>query len=476
MRAIAGMILLGLASCGSEEPCVGEDVMPRALRRLTPVEYQRTVSDLLGVDATGVAPDVGDPVVDGFRNDAEALTVGLVLADRYRSLAEELAYQVALSAHLPCSPQEVGDEACASQFILTFGERAFRRPLTRDEMTPYLDLWREVAGRETFADGIRWVIATMLQSPHFLYRSELGVRVGRRQYELTDWEMATALSYGLWGTMPDRALFEAAAAGALSADEEIEAQIARMVADPRAHQVVVDFVGQWLGLDEVATVDRVGLTVELAQARLEDSRARVAAAASGSLADLFEAGLLTDPTLLTVHARSMGSSPVHRGLLVRERLLCEDVPEPPADIDLSLEEIDRNVTTRELFAQHTANPVCAECHASLDPIGNAFEHYDHLGAYRDTELEQPIDASGDLDGVVVNGVEELTQALLADPRFPACFAQSWRRYASGMPACGQAQPADVALHQPLTELLASPLFRRRKGALGEGDTLAVDAP
>jgi hypothetical protein len=330
-----------------------------------------------------------------------------------------------------------------------------------------------VTEEDGFDQGIRWVIAAMLQSPHLLYRSELGVRVRRGRFALTDWEMASALSYALWGTMPDPTLFDAAAAGRLTQDEDVDTQIERMLTDPRAHHVVADFVTAWLDLDRVTSIDRDGMSPWHAESMRDDTHEMLLSHADGTLAELMQEGrLLTDRSVLTVHARTAGSSPVHRGLLVRERMLCEDIPDPPANIDLSIGGVDPSATTRVQFAQHTDNPACAECHQHLDPIGVTFEHYTQLGVYRIEERGQAIDAGGELDGVPVNGVEELTASLVADPRFRTCFSRAWRRFASGMHACGEELEADVPLVAPLAEVLRSEGFRMRVGG-AEGDTLAV---
>lgn len=468
-------LLWGLGiGCAEHTPCVGEDPQPRALRRLTPTEYERTVSDLLGVDASGRGPDVGDPQVEGFRNDARATTVGQVLADRYRAVGEALAQEADLDPLLRCDPRTTAEVECATSFVHAFGLRAFRRPLSVAEADRYVGLWQEVQQTDGFEQGVRWVIAAMLQSPHLLYRSELGVQDRRGQFVLTDWEMASALSYTLWGTLPDDALLEAAAAGELTRTEDLTSHIDRMAADPRSSRVVVDFVTAWLDLDRVSAVDRDGMSAWHAQSMRDETQERLLTHASGTLRELLVDGeLLTDRSLLTVHARASGSSPVHRGLLVRERMLCEEIPEPPANIDLSIGGVDPSATTREQFAQHADNPACAECHQFLDPIGVTFEHYTQLGVYRTEERGHPVDARGELDGVPVHGVAELTTALLDDPRLRTCFSRAGRRFASGMHACGEDVGPDVPLLSTLAELPSTPGFRVRRGDPAEGDTLAI---
>ena len=160
--------------------------------------------------------------IDGFPNDVDALLVSGLLADQYRAAAEDMASVADISGMLSCVPEEGAVTQCAAQTINDLGTRTFRRPLAADELTVYLELWADVAAEDGFFEGIRWVLAGMLQSPHFLYRSELGAPCGDGEsYVLTDWEVASALSYLIWGTMPDDELFAAAASGELGTPEEI---------------------------------------------------------------------------------------------------------------------------------------------------------------------------------------------------------------------------------------------------------------
>ncbi|MBX2798890.1 MAG: DUF1588 domain-containing protein [Myxococcales bacterium] len=398
-------------SCGEEEPA------ERLLRRLTHAEYDRTVSDLLGFDVRAGEKFASDPVVDGFRNDAHALVVGDLLADQYASSAESLAAAVDVRSLVDCDPGAEGEGTCAAVFVEDFGFRAFRRPLTVADIERYVGLWSDVAAAEGYEEGLRWVVIAMLQSPHFLYRPELGVQVEPGLFQLTDWEMASALSYALWGTMPDAVLFEAAADDALSSPDDIDAQIARMVGgvdgaplDDRLADRAVGFLDAWLDLGQLSTVSREGLTPELRESlrRETETLMRDLVGEDAGLSDLMGArhttldpllaehyglgqtglveldgerygGLLTQGSVLTTFARPTGSSPVHRGVLVRERLLCEHLPPPPSNLDTSPPEVDPNLSTRERYSQHGSDPECAVCHDAIDPLGFAFEHYDQLG-------------------------------------------------------------------------------------------------
>ena len=471
-------LMLLAAGCGGPDASCGEDDPgERLLRRLTHSEYDRTVGDLLGVDEEPGRFFAADPVIEGFRNDAEALGVDGLLADQYRGAAEELAATVAVSTLLPCDPDASGAEDCAMDFVEHFGLRAFRRPLSDDDVVRYVDLWATVAADDGFDEGIRWVITAMLQSPHFLYRSELGAHDKGKTYALTDWEMATALSYTLWGTMPDNELFLAAAAGALATDDEIDAHVQRMLIDDRARHLAAGFVDAWLDLGQLQTVSREGLTSDLRATMRADIHTWIEGLAlgGGTLADLMSEGaLITQPGVLTRWARADGSSPIHRGLMVRERLLCEDLPPPPPNLDTIAPEVDPSLSTRERFAAHTSAPPCAICHDQIDPLGVGFEHFDQLGQWRTDDAGHTIDATGDLDGLPYDGAEELSELLIDDERFRTCFVWGWRRHARGTHACGEDLGPDVPLLAPVAAIPTTYGFRHRRGGRSEGDTFAVD--
>lgn len=462
-----------------------DESLARRLRRLSHDEYDNTLSDLFNIESTLGQALAADVSVEGFNNDAEALTVAPLLADQYRSAAESVVDALDLDALLPCDPAELGYAACATVFIDDFGLRAFRRPINATELERYFDLWSAIAVEDSFEQGIRWVIIAMLQSPHFLYRSELGELGESGQFVFTDWEVASALSYLLWGTMPDEALFAAAGAGELHTGDQIDAQIVRMAADDRILIRTADFVDVWFHLDLLFTVSREGLTEALRQSMAAEVRNLVmdAAAAGGTLSELMGAGevdpgggagssFLTRGAVLTTHGLSSGSGPIQRGVLLRERLLCEPLPPPPSDLDTSPPESDPELNTRDRYAQHSENPACASCHTLIDPLGFAFEHYDHLGQWREADNGHPIDASGSLDSVAFDGPQGLTDVLVADERFQACFDQTWRRWATGSEACGEDRGA-VGLIEPLLAVADRESFRLRSGGSEEGDTLAV---
>ena len=301
-----------------------------------------------------------------------------LLADQYRDAAENIAAQ-AITFHLTelltCDPVDEGQAYCAAVFIRDIGGNAFRRPLTEDELERYWAIWDVVATEDGFIEGLQWTLTALLQSPHFIYRMELGaLNTDEAHYALTDWEVASQLSYLFWDTLPDEGLRNRAANGELHTEAQIQEEVVRMLADPRANRVMDGFVEQWLHLDRLIKVPKImqvypDLTFSVRGEMLRETQklASTLMSDAGTLSDLLQAehsymtdelatyyglpagdgaadsegfrridlqgtpygGLLAQGSLLTTFARPDSSSPIHRGVLVRERLLCQHPPPPP---------------------------------------------------------------------------------------------------------------------------------------------------
>lgn len=469
------------------EPAGCDELRPgrRLLRRLSHDELRHTLRDLLGADVDTRAALTPDNVVHGFDNNGEALQVTALLADQYRTLAESVAEDVDLAPLLPCAGR---DRDCAHRFIRDFGRRAFRRPLTDDETARYLEVY-DLTAPDGFDAGVRWLLVAFLQSPNFLYRSELGRRLAEddAHFTLTPYELASELSYLYWQTTPDDALLDLAATGDLLDPAVLAAQTERLAADPRSARTHRAFTERWLGLDQLAIVSRGGLTPEL--------RATMAAEAAtyidglwrdgATLGDLF-GGILEQRAVLTTHALPTGSSPIHRGLLVRERLLCQDLPPPPANLDTSPPPVDPALSTRQRYAQHSSDGACRGCHELIDPIGFAFEHYDGLGRWRDTDGDHAIDARGEIlrspgTDATFDGLGELAAVLADSPDVERCYAEQWVRFGYG---ASEALPIDcytesvaaetTALPDVLRALSDTPHFTARTGGAGELDVPGAD--
>jgi hypothetical protein len=462
--------------------CDGTAATPASLRLLTRLQYDNTVSDLLG-DTTAPARDFPpENVVLGFENNAEAHRVTPLLVEELMEAAEGVAARaVARGATTLAQCGDLGATPdCAQTFIQSFGLRAFRRPLTAGENALYVDLFQRTSDAEGFDRGIELLIQAILEAPQFLYRADarLSSETPSGNAVLLDgYTMASRLSYFLYDSMPDEPLFEAATKDELRTVEQIRAQARRMIDDPRARGTVEDFHRQWLGLGRLpGMVREVALGQEdpsLGPSYAKSLNAFVTSTywdggdveslflsptyfVDAKLAPLFgasapaddgtvavtdrdnRAGLLTQPALLALYAHENQSSPIQRGVFVRERILCQAVPAPPPTVDQTPPDPNPTATTRERFRVHTEHETCSVCHRNFDGIGLGLENYDQLGRYRDEENGLPIDANGELFGTrdpalvgPFNGAIQLSKKLADSYQVKDCIATQWYRFAMG---------------------------------------------
>ncbi len=506
--------------------CTGVPLAGTApLRRLTRDEYDRTLRDLVGDTSNPSRGFLGDEKVGRFDSNAAAPVSDLAI-EKYATAAESVAGNAAmrLAMQLPCAAS--GDDSCAQSFIVDFGRRVYRRPLTTEEVGRYRALFTMGRTGATFSDGLRLIVTAMLQSPHFLYHVELGeVMAGTLVARLNSFEIAARLAYYLWGTTPDAALMKLAESGSLLTPEAIDKEARRMLAAAPASETVGRFHLQWLGVDHIGEVQKDGKvfggwTAELQNAmRTEVARfgdwairegdgkmntlfTAPVAFASGPLFSHYglkdpggtagpdgskrvaadpkqRRGILTTAAVMSVTGSPNQSNPVLRGQMVRSAVLCQELPSPPANVNTSLPAIDPKVTTRERFRQHRQDPTCAGCHQLLDPVGLAFENYDLVGRYRTMDGVNSIDATGefltgpaDLAGTF-NGAIELMEKLTSSQSVKECLATQWTQFALGRPlgaddacALSQASQAFNAAGGDLRELVVavakSDGFRYRK--------------
>ena len=427
---------------------------------MTAREWNHTVHDLVGDDRR---------LADTF---AEALVVTQLLAEQYLDAAEAVSTRATedLPRLLQCDPVGEAEEACVRAFLARFGRGAYRRPLAPEEESNLMALYVTVRRDGAVRDGVEAVLQAILQSPHFLYRVELG--------PLDGWALASRLSYFLWGTMPDDELFAAAEAGTLATAAEVEAQARRMVEDPRTRETVRDFHDRWLRLRELDQLEKdpavyptfdPGIAA-LLRRETETFVDQVVWEGEGDLGTLLSApytyldqrladfygipgpsgeafervdlpgrasGLLSQGGLLALLAKPNQTSPIHRGKFVRERLLCDMLPPPPEGIVITPPELDPSLPTRERFAAHSNNPACTGCHGLMDPIGFGFEHFDGIGRWRSDENGLAIDATGHIEGSDVegdfDGVADLGARLAGSEQVRECVIRQWFRYAYGRP-------------------------------------------
>lgn len=422
-------------------------------------------------------PNESRPEGYAFDNNAAAGLVTSVHVEQYLRAARTLVEQALRDpdALLGC---DYADPACAEDFLLDFVSRAFRRPLSSAESGRYLAILHEQSDP---LEGLSIAMQVALNSPYFLYRAEVGSDIGDGLYRLNGYETASALSYFFWGTMPDEALMAAAAAGELDTPEGIEVQARRLLDDPRARSTVGVFAEQWLGVERLSSMDKNAALypawdTALAASMREETRRFVTwvvfdgghtygdllrsttTFADQDLASLYgvsgvgagewaqiqtpsgqRSGLLGQAGILASTAHSDQSSPIRRGLFVRQTLLCQSLGSPPPNAG-GVPEVDPDATTRERFAQHTADPGCSSCHQYIDGVGFGFEGFDAIGAWRTLENGVPIDTSGDMNDVEGLGTDssapyhslpELAEILASSDAAPTCFTRQVYRFSRG---------------------------------------------
>jgi hypothetical protein len=371
------------------------------------------------------------------------------------------------------------ETVCAQKIVSNFARRAFRRPVTSEDLTPLMGFYKAGYANGGFERGVRDAVMAILASPHFLYRAETGNAVAGSR-TLSDLELASRLSFFLWSSVPDEELLDLATRSRLSQPDVLAKQVRRMLADPRAKSLVDDFAFQWLNvqkLDEIAPDNRLfpqasGLLdqrallkeelrlfidsilrnnrpiPELMTANYTFLNERLAEhygieTVKGSqfrrvtLEDDARYGLLGKGAILMLTAYPNRTSPVLRGAWILERILGSPPTPPPPGVPNLAENRpgQQPKTVRERMEQHRANPTCFGCHGVMDPLGLALENFNTVGQYRikDPETVTVIDSSGTLpDGTAIKGPGDLRRALIARPdRFVEAFTENLVTYALG---------------------------------------------
>jgi hypothetical protein len=466
-------------------PDLAGRIPPAPLRRLTNFEYGNTLRDLVGVSlAAGDLPPAGDTV------DPDAGGLAL-LTEAYHNLAHGFALAAtkdaaSVQAVAPCDMLAAGEAACAKKFIAAFVASAFRRPLDAEDAADFADVFAKgrVLGGD-YASGVRAVIEVALQSPELLYRVELGEPVDPAQPGLgrpRPYEMAARLSYLLRGSPPDGLLLQAAGSDQLRTKAQIETQARRLLADPRAHDVTRQFYVQLLGLGDLLTSQpRLGaLRPDLAVQETTRFVDEVIWGDAGNLKTLLTApfsfvndvlaqsygipgvsgsalqratvpagqrrGVLTQLSVLASTSPDL-THPSARGALIARQLLCADVPSPP-NVATHVQVAMQPGETRRQWLERVAGPsACRACHAQMDPIGFAFEHYDARGSWRDSDGGLSIDAHGAIAGIDTAGSFDdalgLIDRLAGSRDVGNCHVGKWMESAYGRPlvasdACSRA--------------------------------------
>jgi hypothetical protein len=486
-----------------EEATGGGKVPVVVLRRLTNSQYNNTIRDLLKDTSNPASDFPPEDFVNGFKDQYEALTVTPLLAEAYGNAAEKLAADAFLRGDfhglIPCKPASDNDAACRTNFIKTFGRRAFRRPLEPEEVERYTNVFRS---EKPFLKGAQTVIEAMLQSPDFIFWLDETPNPSWKPYAT-----ASFLSYSLWNTMPDDALLDAVARGELNTAAGMEQVTRKMLADPRAKDGLDSFVSEWLRFDRVLVAARERrvyplFNPDLAASMTEEARRFVGDLVwnnrnfmqvytanwgfpNSSLAAVYKvpppahdwdrvafpadserAGLLGQALFLTLTSKPDETTPTARGLFVREQFLCQEVPPPPPNVDTNLPPFDESkpLNNRQRMSAHATNPVCASCHNLMDPIGFGLEKYDAIGERREQqkllffpaghgvaarrakpkEVLLDVDTTARVAGIAnseFTSARQLGELLARTPQCQECIVKQVFRYMAGRSVTPADRPA-----------------------------------
>jgi hypothetical protein len=486
-------------SCEDSKMQQGE----RKLRLLSNAEYLNTLRDIFGESAIAsvtLPNDISKRNLFDHLGDERPVQLSQLKA--YQQASHQIFRNLQEAKLLSCPTEASSDQAqaCASKFIDQYAVKLWRRPVETDERSRLVAVFEQsftAAPDDKVSHAFRDLISAVLLSPHFLYRPELGEPTGEGTYRLNSWEVASALSYFFWRSLPDDELFRLARENALQDRETIAQQVSRLMADAKSRRGLGDFVQLWTrsyrinqSIKEGAYADRLSPDLKAAFAReivqffrhvvLKDSAGTYQQLLTApytlggdSLAKFYQgqmsgeqtilmpeaqrAGLLTQASLLGSYAFPTASSPIHRGVFVIENMLCRHFPEPPA---VMIPEKRPGETNRDRFAAHSEIESCAVCHKQIDGVGFGLENYDAIGAFRTTENNKTINAKGEirLDGVKQSfrGARELA-GLLADSReAKQCFVRQAFRYQLGRL---EHEAADTCQIQRLYQQFAADGFR-----------------
>ncbi len=456
------------------------------LRRLTRVEYQNTVHSLLGADVSrDVLPK--ETLVEGHGQIAAAQKTGYEDIDAYYAQGDGVAVQVeaTLSQSLGCNSAE-----CFRDWAGRFLTLAFRAPPSADTLQRYLAIFDDVEAGETWDQRLETFLATVLSSPYFLYRQEIGRGAG----ELDAYEIATRLSYLIWQDTPDSQLLDKAAAGGLTSAADRQAELSRLLAEPRAELGLRGFTLDWLGLFENALGKKsptvltgtapelptlaersFELTVQdaLGQpgARFTDLFTLPGFFAESSLSAIIGAdnagpemqkvvfpagerlGILTHPLVLAAHSKESGASPFSIGKFIFENVLCKKIPPPIPGIP-TVDSASSAQTLRQKLEELTQGQPCATCHSQIGPPGFAFLTFDPIGRYAATDGQgRPFDTAGDLllpsveAPVHFEDVAELSTILGEQPDVARCVAKRLFRFGYGRFEAAEGEPDLAGLEE-----------------------------
>jgi Protein of unknown function (DUF1588)/Protein of unknown function (DUF1592)/Protein of unknown function (DUF1595)/Protein of unknown function (DUF1585)/Protein of unknown function (DUF1587) len=454
------------------------------LRRLGNPEIENVISDLLGARQKLTNAFLEDPKLSGYDNDVAALVVSETKLEELGVLAAQIADLLVTPARLheiaPCDAGTARD-ACARNFITAAAQKLWGRRATDSESARLLALYATGSGASAHAEGIAQLVEAMLLSPHFIYRTELGEGAANAagDVKLTGAETASAISFLATGARPDAQLLSAGLSGALDDPEVRSGEAQRLLGSAAGRRQMERFVRLWLGLDDVAVINkdlgvypqftpavRQALDRELARfldhvfadeaGRLDHLLGAAYSFPGPALAAIYgpdelldpigdftrvrldgkrRRGLLGGPAFLARHALISATNPVERGLVIRNRIFCQDVAPPPPEIAATPPPASDGTTTRSKYEAHVREPFCRACHQLMDPLGFGLEGFDPLGRIRSHEGKIPVDPRGEVVGTDVDGPfagpAELAERLTKSAQVGRCLVQQFWRFAHG---------------------------------------------
>ncbi|MGV3724573.1 MAG: DUF1592 domain-containing protein [Actinomycetota bacterium] len=473
------------------------------IHRLSRTEYNNTVRDLLGVDsrpADKFPADGGGGA--GFDNNADTLFVPPILMERYLAAAGELLREAPKQRLFLVNPsKKTPARSAARSNLATFASRAYRRPVELAELTGLMKLYdQSIARGEGFEDAVRYAMKAVLISPSFLFRIEQD-QPSAEPYAIGEYELASRLSYFLWASMPDPELFTLARQKKLRDPKVLDAQITRMLKDPKSSALADSFVGQWLRTRELMTAaqpdprrfrtytpalrDAMGReAVEFFAALLREDGSLIQLLDANytylneelakhygipgvtgpefrkvSLPDRNRGGVLTMASVLTITSYPQRTSPVLRGKWVLEEVLGVKVPPPPPNAGgLPAEDAPKaGLTFRQRLEKHREKPECSSCHDRMDPIGFGLENFDAIGRWRTAIGSEPVDASAQMpNGQKFSGAAELKQIVMARKGdFTRNVTEKMLAYALGRGL----EPTDIPTTRGITAALEKEGYR-----------------
>ncbi len=495
---------------------VGVPGLEPITRRLTPEQYENVIADVFGpaiILGGRFEPEmrVGGLLAVG----SSAVSMTATGMEQYDVMARKIAAQVVDESQrkmmIPCAPAAANapDDACVAKFMGKVGRLIYRRPLTQTELAAYVTAAHaatEKAG--DFHRGLSLSLSAMLSSPKFLFRQETLEPDPRNPgtMRIDAYAKAARLSFFLWNAGPDQALLAAAESGALNTAKGLAGEVDRMLASPRLETGVRAFFTDNFGFDEFALLTKdVVLFPKFSPRVAADAQEQTLKTIvdlllknRGDYRDVFttkktfmtqelgavyrvpvindgpngapdawqpfefsaddpRGGILTQVAFTSLHSPPGRGSPTLRGKALREVILCQKVPAPPAAVSFNIVQDTHHPiykTARERLTAHATESMCTGCHKIIDPMGLALENFDGAGAYRTTENGQPIDTSGALDGVPFDGAAKLGQVIHDHPATSACLVNRLASY-----ALGQQLPAGDAWLKDSTAFFATNGYR-----------------